>query len=120
MGVKKTCVVKFIRKGETGAKGEQGAVLRGPQAWSDCATGYAFKQGAPGEAWLDVVLYNNYYYRCKKSHTKAANNYPGSTIAENQGLWELGDSIGLTYEAEASNITSEEIVSKIINKVEVP
>ena len=27
--------------------------------------------------------------------------------------------IGLTYEAEAANITSEEIVSKIINKVEV-
>ena len=28
--------------------------------------------------------------------------------------------IGLSYEAEASNVTSEEIVSKIINKVEVP
>ena len=28
--------------------------------------------------------------------------------------------IGLTYEAEASNLTSEEIVSKILNKVEVP
>ncbi len=28
--------------------------------------------------------------------------------------------IGLTYEAEASNITSDEIVSKIINKIEVP
>ncbi|MBQ9641606.1 MAG: AAA family ATPase [Bacteroidaceae bacterium] len=28
--------------------------------------------------------------------------------------------IGLTYEAEASNVNSEEIVSKIINKVEVP
>ena len=28
--------------------------------------------------------------------------------------------IGLTYEAEASNMTSEEIISKIINKVEVP
>ncbi len=28
--------------------------------------------------------------------------------------------IGLTYEAEASNVTAEEIVSKIINKVEVP
>ena len=28
--------------------------------------------------------------------------------------------IGLTYEAEAANITSEEIVSRIINKVEVP
>lgn len=28
--------------------------------------------------------------------------------------------IGLSYEAEASNVSSEEIVSKIINKVEVP
>lgn len=28
--------------------------------------------------------------------------------------------IGLTYEAEANNITAEEIVSKILNKVEVP
>ena len=28
--------------------------------------------------------------------------------------------IGLSYEAEASNISSEEIVSKIVNKVEVP
>lgn len=28
--------------------------------------------------------------------------------------------IGLSYEAEASNVTAEEIVSKIINKVEVP
>lgn len=28
--------------------------------------------------------------------------------------------IGITYEAEAANVTSEEIVSKIINKVEVP
>jgi MoxR-like ATPase len=28
--------------------------------------------------------------------------------------------IGLSYEAEASNVTSEEIISKIINKVQVP
>ena len=28
--------------------------------------------------------------------------------------------IGLSYEAEASNVTSEEIISRIINKVEVP
>ncbi len=28
--------------------------------------------------------------------------------------------IGVTYEAEATNVTSEEIISKIINKVEVP
>ena len=90
-----TRVVKYIRKGDTGPKGDQGAVLRGPQAWSDCAVGYAFKQGAAGEAWLDVVMYNSFYYRCKKSHVKTATNYPGSATAESQGLWELGDSIGL-------------------------
>ena len=28
--------------------------------------------------------------------------------------------IGLTYEAEANNVTCEELVSKIVNKVEVP
>jgi MoxR-like ATPase len=28
--------------------------------------------------------------------------------------------IGLSYEAEASNLTVEEIISKILNKVEVP
>ena len=28
--------------------------------------------------------------------------------------------IGLTYEAEATNVRSEDIVSRIINKVEVP
>jgi MoxR-like ATPase len=28
--------------------------------------------------------------------------------------------IGLTYEAEAENITSEEIIAEILNKVEVP
>jgi len=28
--------------------------------------------------------------------------------------------IGLTYEAEAENITQEDIIEKILNKVEVP
>ena len=28
--------------------------------------------------------------------------------------------IGLTYEAEAENISSEDIINKIVNKVEVP
>ena len=28
--------------------------------------------------------------------------------------------IGLTYEAEAANVTTEDIISKVINKVEVP
>lgn len=93
MGVKATRVVKYIRKGETGDKGEQGAVLRGPQAWSDCATGYAFQAGGPNEKWIDVVLYNNNYYVCKQSHTKTSSNYPGSSAGNS--LWQLGDKIAL-------------------------
>lgn len=93
MGVKATRVVKFIRKGDTGEKGEQGAVLRGPQAWSDCATGYAFQAGGPNEKWIDVVLYNNNYYVCKQSHMKTSSNYPGSSAGNS--LWQLGDKIAL-------------------------
>ena len=28
--------------------------------------------------------------------------------------------IGITYEAEAENITSEEIINRIVNEIEVP
>jgi MoxR-like ATPase len=28
--------------------------------------------------------------------------------------------IGITYEAEAENITSEQIITKIVNQIEVP
>lgn len=81
--------------GTYGEKGEQGAVLRGPQAWNDCATGYAFQSGDEGEAWKDVVLYNGNYYSCTKSHTKTESNYPGSTSDTNNGYWQLGDKIEL-------------------------
>lgn len=72
-----------------------GATLRGPQAWSDCAVGYNFQAGGPGDEWKDVVLYNGNYYSCVKSHTKTAGNYPGSTVANNSGYWQLGDKIEL-------------------------
>lgn len=95
MGISRTQVVKFIRKGDTGDKGEQGATLRGPQAWSDCAVGYKFQAGKVGEEWKDVVLYNGNYYSCKKSHSKTTSNYPGSTTDRNNGYWHLGDKIEL-------------------------
>ena len=57
--------------------------------------GYAFQSGGTGETYLDVVLYNNYYYVCKKPHSKTANNYPGSATSEAQGLWQLGDTLQL-------------------------
>lgn len=95
MGVNVTRVVKYIRKGSPGEKGEPGAVLRGPQAWSDCVTGYDFQCGGEGESWKDVVLYGNNYYSCVKSHAKTADNYPGSTADQSNGYWQLGDKIEL-------------------------
>lgn len=82
-------------KGDKGDKGDQGATLRGPQAWSDCANGYSFQAGSNSDTWKDVVLYGDEYYSCVKSHTKAADNYPGSTADVNNGYWQLGDKIEL-------------------------
>lgn len=78
-----------------GAQGKQGATLRGPQAWSDCANGYSFQAGGDGDSWKDVVIYKDNYYSCIKSHTKTADNYPGSTAANNNKYWQLSDKIEL-------------------------
>ena len=75
--------------------GDRGPALRGPQAWSDCAVGYSFMQGAEGEAYAAVVLYNVNYYSCIKSHTKTANNYPTSSLDTTNGYWTLGEKVDL-------------------------
>lgn len=80
---------------QTIADGDRGPAMRGPQAWNDCATGYAFQCGAEGEEWKDVVLYDGNYYSCIKSHTKTANNYPGSTADQTNKYWRLGQQIEL-------------------------
>ena len=83
------------REGQTGSQGDRGPALRGPQAWSDCAVGYKFQSGAKGEAHHDLVLYQNNYYSCIKSHTKSASNYPGSTTDQTNKYWQLGDKVEL-------------------------
>lgn len=87
----RTVMLESVADGEQGAKGERGAVMRGPQAWSDCAVGYVFQSGANGEEFKDVVMYGNNYYSCVKSHTKTAANYPTSTTDTNNGYWKLAD-----------------------------
>ncbi len=82
-------------KGDKGDKGEQGAVLRGPQEWADCETGYSFQAGGENEAWKDIVRYGDNYYSCVKSHTKTADNYPGSSLDEANSYWQLGDKVEL-------------------------
>lgn len=86
----------YIMSGQDGAKGEKGAVLRGPQAWSDCAVGYSFQSGAEGEEFKDVVMYGNNYYSCIGSHVKTENNYPTSATDTNNGYWQLADKVEIT------------------------
>lgn len=69
--------------------GERGPKPRGPRAWSDCPVGTSFMQGTVGEPSFDIVLYEGHYYDCGKSHVKTADNHPGSSISEQQGLWNL-------------------------------
>lgn len=76
--------------GEPGAKGEVGAVLRGPQSWSDLGDGYTFEAGGEGDEWKDVVIYGSTFYSCIKSHVKTATNYPGSDEALNNKYWQAG------------------------------
>lgn len=85
--------INTVADGQPGAKGDRGPALRGPQAWSDCAVGYVFQSGVSGEEYKDVVLYGGSYYSCIKSHTKAANNSPGSAADTNVGLWKLADPV---------------------------
>lgn len=88
---KRTVSFRTVADGQNGIRGEKGAVMRGPQAWSDCAVGYVFQSGANGEEFKDVVMYGNNYYSCVKSHTKTGANYPTSTTDTNNGYWRLAD-----------------------------
>lgn len=86
-----------VSDGNTGPRGYNGCHLRGPQDWNSLPVGYDFYQGysAGGESYLDFVLYNGTIYMCVSSHTKTANNYPGSNDDDNDGLWQTSVALGL-------------------------
>ena len=81
----------------TGPRGYRGPGLRGPQDWNIMEVGYQFYKGDADviEPYEDFVVYNGNYYKCIKSHTKTATNYPGSTYDANNGLWQLSDKLAM-------------------------
>lgn len=78
-----------------GTAGSRGPALRGPLSWKDQPTGFQFQAGTEGEQWVDVVLYNGYFYVCKTSHEKTAINFPLSAHDARNGYWQLGDNMDL-------------------------
>lgn len=88
------CTVPFktVADGQTGGKGERGPALRGPQMWNDCAVGYLFQQGAEGEDFKDVVIYNGNYYSCIMTHAKEESEaLSDSTLTAK--YWKLADKL---------------------------
>lgn len=78
-----------------GSKGYTGPSLR-VQDWNKCTTNgtvnYQFYQGADGEKYKDVVLYNGYYYSCIMTHS----NKSYVPNPNNQSsYWKLGDKVEL-------------------------
>lgn len=72
-------------------KGDKGPTHRGPQFWKDVPVGFNFQAGGDNDLFFDTIIYNDNFYSPKKSHTKTADNYPGSTVDQTQRLWNLGD-----------------------------
>ena len=52
------------------------------------AEGVEYLQGADGEEFYDVVVYNNKLYLCTKTHTSDSNNNPSASISGYLGFWE--------------------------------
>lgn len=82
-----------IRKGDSGLAG---AVVRGPVNWEDAASGRLWNSGDTEEEngirYIDVVVYDDHYYRCKASHSHTGSTsdvyVPGRT---NSGYWTNAD-----------------------------
>lgn len=85
----------LLQSGEKGEKGDRGATLRGPQYWKKTESGYQFYSGADGEPYIDIVVYNDNFYVCKKSHQKSDLNYPTSSFDNNNNLWQLSDKVDM-------------------------
>ncbi len=64
--------------------GKQGAKLR-MRTWTE---NVVYLQGADGEEFYDVVVYNDKLYLCTKTHTSGHDNNPSASISGYLGYWE--------------------------------
>lgn len=85
-------MIRLTRQKELIPAPERGPAIRGPQDWDSLPAGFAFECGGEGEAHLDIVLCDGYFYECKVSHQKASNTRPG-TGASWSTYWTLGTTL---------------------------
>lgn len=98
--------------------GKQGAKLR-MRTWAE---GVEYLQGADGEEFYDVVVYNNKLYLCTKTHTSDSNNNPSSSISGYLGFWEsaqewtfIATKLLLAEKINAEQINADRIKAKNVD-----
>lgn len=114
MGIaSKTTEVKYVQKGNKGAKIRM-------RSWAE---GVKYLEGVGEEKFYDVVEYSGLLYLCIKSHTSAAGvNDPINSIAQEKGFWEdaqdwlfIATKLLLAEKIKADQIDADGIVAKDVN-----
>lgn len=98
--------------------GKQGAKLR-MRTWTE---NVVYLQGADGEEFYDVVMYNNKLYLCTKTHTSGSGNNPSASISGYLGYWEsaqdwtfVATRLLLAEKIKASQIDADGLVAKNVD-----
>lgn len=98
--------------------GKQGAKLR-MRTWTE---NVVYLQGADGEEFYDVVVYNNKLYLCTKTHTSGSGNNPSASISGYLGYWEsaqdwtfVATRLLLAEKIKASQIDADGLVAKNVD-----
>ena len=96
-----------------GAQGGKGAKMR-MRTW---ASGVRYLQGAEGEEFYDIVVYETKLYLCTKTHTSSSSNNPVKSIGSYLGYWESAQqwTFIATQLLLAGKIVSDKITADLID-----
>ena len=104
---------RWAYDGRDGANGDKGAKMR-MRTW---ASGVRYLQGAEGEEFYDIVVYETKLYLCTKTHTSSSSNNPVKSIESYLGYWESAQqwTFIATQLLLAGKIVSDKITADLID-----
>lgn len=104
---------RWAYDGIDGANGDKGAKMR-MRTW---ASGVRYLQGAEGEEFYDIVVYETKLYLCTKTHTSSSSNNPIKSIESYLGYWESAQqwTFIATQLLLAGKIVSDKITADLID-----
>lgn len=104
---------RWAYDGVDGANGDKGAKMR-MRTWE---SGVRYLQGAEGEEFYDIVVYETKLYLCTKTHTSSSSNNPIESIGSYLGYWESAQqwTFIATQLLLAGKIVSDKITADLID-----